>query len=92
MMSENLERARFFHRKIGEILLREWDPIGVQDIPDAQDEYDAYVSSIYKLLVSGKPEHKLFDYLWWIETEHMGLTGDRQQKMAIAKKLHELIA
>jgi hypothetical protein len=25
-MSENLERARFFHGKIGEILLREWDP------------------------------------------------------------------
>lgn len=91
-MSEYIERAKSLHREIGEILLREWDPIGVQDTPEAQDEYEAYVSSVYKLLISGKPEPELFDYLWWVETEHMGLTGDRQRTMAIAKKMHELVS
>lgn len=90
-MSENLDRAKLLHGKIGEILLKEWDPIGVQDIPEAQDEYDAYVSSVYKQLISGKSVQEIFDYLWWVETEHMGLSGDRQQTEAIARKLRALI-
>ncbi len=89
-MNENLERARKLHGIIGDVLLMEWDPIGVQDIPEAQDEYDSYVPAVYKLLASGKSEHELFDYLWWIETEHMGLTGDKQQTLAIARRLHNL--
>jgi hypothetical protein len=29
-----------------------WDPIGVKDEPNAQDEYDGYLG-VYELLVSG---------------------------------------
>ena len=89
-MSENLDRAKSLHAKIREILLKEWDPIGVQDIPEAQDEYDSYVPSVYKMIISRKPIHEIFDYLWWVETEHMGLTGDRQNTEYIAKTLHAL--
>lgn len=86
-MSENLKRAKSLHAKIGEILLKEWDPIGIQDISEAQDEYDSYVPSIYRMVISRKPIHEIFDYLWWVETEHMGLTGDRQATESVAKKL-----
>lgn len=89
-MSENLDRAKLLHQKIGEILLKEWDPIGVQDISEAQDEYDAYVSSLYKMLITGKSAQEIFDYLLWIETEHMGLSADRQHTEAIACKLRVL--
>jgi len=30
------------------------------------------------MMMSRKPKSELFDYLWWLETEHMGLIGDRQ--------------
>ena len=90
-MSENLNRIRLLHGKIIEILLKEWDPIGIQDIPEAQDEYDAYVSSVYQLLISRKSEREIFEYLWWIETKHMGLSSDRQQTEAIARKLRALL-
>ncbi|MDR2880592.1 MAG: hypothetical protein LBV29_01650 [Azoarcus sp.] len=89
-MSANLDRARILQGKISEVLLKNWDPIGVCSIPEAQDEYDSYVSSVHKLLISGKPESEIFDYLWWVETEHMGLIGDRQKTAAIAKKLWEM--
>jgi hypothetical protein len=89
-MSDNLQRAQSLQSKIKDILLKEWDPIGVQDIPEAQNEYDAYVARIYKLLISKRPEHEIFDYLWWVETEHMSLTGDQQRTRLIVKRLRRL--
>lgn len=42
-MSKHLDQAKQLQDAIAEILLREWDPIGVVDTPEAQDEYDSYV-------------------------------------------------
>ena len=54
-MSDRLEQARDYHAAIREILLRDWDPIGVADVPEAQDEYDSYISQIYGLLIRREP-------------------------------------
>jgi hypothetical protein len=37
-------------------------------------------------------ESELFDYLWWLETEHMGLPGDRQATELFAHRLIENFA
>ncbi len=84
------ERARIYHDAIRRILLKEWDPIGVNEIEEAQDEYNSYVGAIYKLLIDRKAKHEIFDYLWWVETEHMGLTGNRQMTEHIAARLAKL--
>lgn len=89
-MSEHLDRARASHATIRKALIERWDPIGVREIPEAQGEYDQYVPAIYRLLVTRRPKHELFDYLWWLETEHMGLSGDRQATEAFAEYLHDL--
>ncbi|MGC8561307.1 MAG: hypothetical protein ACP5O1_11585 [Phycisphaerae bacterium] len=68
-------------------LLKEWDPIGVGQIPEAQDEYDSYVPGVYRLLVTRRPKHEVFDYLWALETQRMGLTGDRQATERFAERL-----
>ncbi len=86
-MSEHLIRAECYHEGIRRILLHEWDPIGVTDVAEAQDEYDGYVSKIYGMLIRHEPRHKLVDHLWWIETDNMGLAGDRQRTEAIADRL-----
>ena len=52
----------------------------------------SYVPSIYKLLDTRKPGSELFDYLWWLETEHMGLPGDRQATELFAHRLIENFA
>jgi hypothetical protein len=63
--------------KVRQVLLRVWDPVGIADQDEAQDEYDAYVGQVYKRLVRDEPEDALFEYLWWLETECMGFIGDR---------------
>ena len=91
-MSEQVGRARRYHKAIREALLHEWDPIGVRDIPEAQDEYDSYVGAVYELLITNRTQSEIFDYLWWLETEHMGLSGDRQATEAFAERLSRLPA
>ncbi len=86
-MSQHSDRARNLQQVIRKMLIKDWDPIGVSDIPEALDEYDAYVPEIYKMIISRAPRHKMFEYLWWLETEHMGLIGDRQQTDLFAERL-----
>jgi hypothetical protein len=89
-MSEHLDRARRYHEGIRQILLKEWDPIGVADVPEAQDEYDSYVGKIYGMLIRHEPRPRLVDHLWWIETDYMGLSGNWQHTEAIADQLLRL--
>ena len=67
---QHLKRAM---SRIREILLRDWDPIGVASIPEAQDEYDSYVGQVYQLLVAGPSAETVANHLVRIETERMGL-------------------
>lgn len=89
-MSERLDRARRYHEAIHDVLLHGWDPIGVSDEPNAQDEYDGYIHEIHGILIRHEPKHKLFDHLWWIETVHMGLFGNRSRTEAAADRLIKL--
>ncbi|MBB4294016.1 hypothetical protein GGE16_006113 [Rhizobium leguminosarum] len=60
---------------IRKILLTEWDPIGVSDIPEAQDEYDAYADTVCGMLVNQTASvDAIAQYLFKIATEHMGLS------------------
>lgn len=53
-MSSHLEKAQHLHDSIRALLLGEWDPIGINDVPEARDEYDAYVRGVHKLLAAAK--------------------------------------
>jgi hypothetical protein len=86
-MSDLAAKAKREQAAIREILLREWDPIGVGAVAEAQDEYDAYVAGVYRLLSRRAEVGEVFKYLWWVETQHMGLKGDRQRTEKIAQKL-----
>lgn len=86
-MKERLKHARRDYVAIREIVLREWDPIGVSHLPEAQDEYDGYVYLIYGVIARQEPRHRLVELLWDIETSRMGLTGDRQRDEEIADRL-----
>ncbi len=45
------KRIQEITQQIREILMRDWDPIGVPNLP--ADEYDMYIGSIYGLIVRG---------------------------------------
>jgi hypothetical protein len=52
-MDERDRRARQIEEAIRQVLFRDWDPIGVSNTPEARDEYNPYVGSVYRLLASG---------------------------------------
>ena len=90
-MEKNIETAESLSKRISAILLKEWDPIGVQDSPEAFDEYDSYVMPLYKMLIDKKPLQDIFEYLVWAESQHMGLSiVDRQHTHLVAEKLKGL--
>jgi len=66
----------------------DWDPIGVQGIPEAANEYDSYAMPIYRIL-RDRSEDALLDYLRWM-TEHMGLPASRDSLRPIATKLFQI--
>lgn len=74
---------------IKEFLLYEWDPIGVGGSPNAENEYDGYVAPILSMLRQGKTKDELFTYMWWMETDHMGLDGNRPSTLEKASVLYE---
>lgn len=73
-------------------VLNDWDPIGVGSIPEAQDEYEAYVPKICELLKSRKSRNEITDYLWWLTTEQIGLSGNRQAIDEFADELIKIAA
>jgi hypothetical protein len=91
-------RAREIKKRIGQIqqsirlvLLHDWDPIGVAQEPQAQDEYDSYTGEVYRLLASAASEQQVADRLRNIETDRMGLPATESSALlAVARKLKAL--
>ena len=90
-MSDFLDRAKSYQDAIRQVLMQEWDPIGVAGVPQAQDEYDSYIQQIYGMLIRREQKFKLVDFLWWAETESMGLYGSRKRTEHIADLLLRII-
>jgi hypothetical protein len=67
-------QSRENRARVRDVLMREWDPIGVAEIPAAADEYDAYASKAYVMLMDERATEKAISaYLFKIATRHMGL-------------------
>ena len=72
---------------IRNILMKYWDPIGVEDEPEAQDEYDDYIPVIWKLLISRESARVIAATLQAIEIEQMGLPANQPRALSAAEKL-----
>jgi hypothetical protein len=88
MASEEQRRARSIQESIRDILLRDWDPIGINDVPEAQDEYDSYVGGVYRLLASHCSADEMVDHLAKIESQAMELgNANREHLTRVANQL-----
>lgn len=80
----NKYQSREQRKLVREVLLKEWDPIGINMLPDFQDEYDAYVGSVYLMLVEQDASSKdISDYLFEIATAHMGMSATDLQERCV---------
>lgn len=74
-------------KRISEILLQDWDPIGINDEVAVRDEYDAYAAEIARMLASGVSASGLAQYLVRVETEGLGLRAQPERAHAVAQML-----
>jgi hypothetical protein len=59
---------------IQEVLIREWDPLGVKVNEHCRNEYDSYASSLFRSLRSGADEIKIAAQLGLFQRSSMGLS------------------
>ena len=81
------DKANQVYFLIRKILWEDWDPIGVNEFPVAEDEYDSYIPDVTYLLESGANLSKLVDYLSWVRTDRMGLFLNPLKDKEVAEKL-----
>ena len=86
-MSTREQRASQIQAQIGAILLRDWDPIGIADVPEAHDEYNAYIGGVYRLLAEGASPQGVAEHLARIEGDRMGLPSSPAARLNVATKL-----
>ena len=75
-------------QRIREILMRDWDPIGVPDLP--ADEYDTYIGGIYGLIVRGSTVDEIERHLRAIEVERIERPIPDSQRIKVANSLKDL--
>ena len=84
------EHSRENRTKVREILMREWDPIGIAGCEGAEDEYDAYVGKVYVMLMDeNATADAISTYLYDTSIGYIGLSPsdflrDRARKAADA--------
>jgi hypothetical protein len=69
-----------------------WDPIGVEGIPGADDEYDSYIPGVVGLLQQTTDPVRVAAYLDRIAAERMGLSPNHPRSEAAASELVSLFS
>lgn len=75
------------YKKIDEILWIDWDPIGINDTPEARDEYYSYLPQIFKLKIDGADRETIAQHLDQIVTNRMGLFSNLKHCREVADKI-----
>ena len=83
-------REKKVYKEIDELLWNEWDPIGVNDVEVARDEYYNYLPEVFRLKMQGAETENIANYLFKTETVTMGLFGDMERCRRIAAKVKAL--
>ena len=88
-MNEQRARATEIAEAIRDVLVNDWDPIGVMDDPDwPRDEYDSYIGQIHAFLERGESAEFLARHLCFIEDKLIGLGAPLVElRMSAALKL-----
>jgi hypothetical protein len=72
---------------IKKILWEDWDPIGINVISPAKDEYDSYAPQVYKLLTKNESKEVIGQYLTYVDTELIGNSPNKERDVRVAQKL-----
>ncbi len=87
-MSPHAQNPKHLFARIREVLLREWDPLGLADAPGSPDDYDAVAREVHALVTDEDPTaERIAHYLEWAEDELMGLQRRPAAARAAARRI-----
>ncbi|HEX9728579.1 MAG TPA: hypothetical protein VGA37_08750 [Gemmatimonadales bacterium] len=75
---------------IEDILLHDWDPVGICDNTVPRGEYSCYVAGVYRLLAAGASVDEITEHLGRIEQRRIGFTSPVEKRRHAAGRLHAL--
>lgn len=77
-------QSRESRARVREILFRDWDPIGINDDPDASRQYVRYADAAYVMLMDERAgSEAIARYLFGVAVELMGLRDiERQERLS----------
>ena len=75
------------YNRIDEILWEDWDPIGVNDVPEARDEYSSYLPHIFRLALEGADRERIANSLVATIETNIGLTANKEHNLKVAEKI-----
>jgi len=84
--------ASIIQESIRKILVEEWDPIGIEGIREAIDEYDAYIGPLYRMLVDGGTVDEIKNFLADIERSKINIVTSDETRRHVADDLLRLQA
>lgn len=77
--------------EIRSVLIDDWDPIGIGDNLNLNDEYDGYIGSIMKILMQNSTADEIVEFLKKIENKEMGIdNNDIKHLYNVAVKLKKI--
>jgi hypothetical protein len=82
-----MDSEKELYKIIDEILWKEWDPIGVNETPEARNEYYGYIPDIFSLTLKNTSADEIADKLDFFATDRMGLTSNKNNCIVVAKKI-----
>ena len=77
------------YRRTDEVLHYLWDPCHAATSPQARNEYNSYLPSVYNLLTQGADATKISSYLTEIESKRMGSSGSADRNQEVGEVLVE---
>lgn len=93
-MIDGISEPRMNRPLIHDILWREWDPIGLKNIPGApEDDYDRYIDGVCDLLADPhQSQQQIAAYLLDIQTRRMRLRASDAARERCRRAAQSLIA
>ncbi|MCU7859108.1 MAG: hypothetical protein KZQ86_04585 [Candidatus Thiodiazotropha sp. (ex Lucinoma kastoroae)] len=75
------------YKAIDEILWNDWDPIGVNDVHEARDEYQGYLPHLFRLAIEGKDANHISSSLISTVETNIGLGANNEHCYRVAVKI-----
>jgi hypothetical protein len=89
--SSRRSQALEIQDSIRAVLYEDWDPLGINDHLSTQDEYDAYIAPVYRVLVGNRSVNVLTNMLTRIARDEIGVpVGGVEKLHSVAHKLLKL--